>query len=65
MTNQQATHRVHGASSSVMVVGFDEVKEQASKYMESNQGGYVSERQKEGGWKVAWRFDPFYGMVKA
>ena len=62
---KQPTHRVHGANSSVMVVGFDEVKEQVRQYLEANDGGYVSERQKEGGWKVAWRFEPFYGMVKA
>jgi len=65
MAKQQATHRVHGAASSVMVVGFDEVKEQVQKYLSSNQGGYVSERQPDGLWKIVWRFEPFYGMVSA
>ena len=58
------THRVKASNTSTYVTGFDEVKEAVGLYIAKNDHGVVYE--KIGGKDVvAWRFEPYYGLVKA
>lgn len=58
------THRVKASNYSVYCTGFDEVKEAVAKCISKNDYGVVYE--KIGGKDVlVWRFEPYYGLVKA
>lgn len=57
-------YRVKASTMSVYVECFQEVKEAVMEFIKKNDHGVVYE--KIGGKDViAWRFDPYYGMVRA
>lgn len=58
-------YRIKAVGQSVYCNAFDEVKEQVLKFINLNNCGVVYEKDKDGIDRIAWRFEPYYGMVTA
>lgn len=58
-------YRIKAVGQSVYCNSFDDVKEQVLKFINMNNCGVVYEKDKDGIDHIAWRFEPYYGMVKA
>lgn len=58
-------YRIKAVGRSVYCSGFDTLKEQVLEFIKQNNCGVVYEKDKDGIDRIAWRFEPFYGMVKA
>lgn len=58
-------YRIKAVGRSVYCNGFDTLKEQVLEFIKQNNCGVVYEKDEKGIDRIAWRFEPFYGMVKA
>jgi hypothetical protein len=65
MAKNSYQYRIKAVGQSVYCNGFDEVKEQVLKFINLNNCGVVYEKDKNGIDVMAWRFEPYCGMVKA
>ncbi len=57
-------YRVKAVGSSTYADAFDEMKEAVLSYINKNNCGVVYEKI-DGVDRVVWRFEPFYGLVRA
>lgn len=58
-------YRIKAVGQSVYCDGFDTVKEQVLEFIKRNNCGVVYEKDKGGIDRIVWRFEPYYGMVRA
>ena len=57
-------YRIKAAGGSTYANSFDEVKEAVLMYIKRNNAGLVYEKI-DGVDKIVWRYEPYYGLVKA
>ncbi len=58
-------YRIKAVGCSVYCNWFDTLKEQVLEFINQNNCGVVYEKDRDGIDRIAWRFEPYHGMVRA